>query len=191
MKKGRLKEIVSELQGASKMHLKQSKEIEKHIEDMKAPTKQVTVGDAIGFAGNFIKGAGGVFMSMLSTNSAHGGSYHKDHWRDQAFEKQGEGKGPDFKPVSKEQFNKNWQDMQAGNFGSLLGSNSSRPKPNSDFGEDPVTLGKTETSSNGESVAKAKYKCWKGYKAKGKKKSPSGKRTKSGKIKMVNNCVKK
>jgi hypothetical protein len=33
--------------------------------------------------------------------------------------------------------------------------------------------------------------CWKGYKAKGKKKSPSGKKTKSGKIKMVNNCVKK
>ena len=34
-------------------------------------------------------------------------------------------------------------------------------------------------------------KCWKGYKAKGKKKSPSGKKTKSGKVKMVNNCVKK
>lgn len=34
-------------------------------------------------------------------------------------------------------------------------------------------------------------KCWKGYKAKGKKKSPSGKKTSSGKIKMVNNCVKK
>ena len=33
--------------------------------------------------------------------------------------------------------------------------------------------------------------CWKGYVAKGKKKSPSGKKTKSGKIKMVNNCVKK
>jgi len=32
--------------------------------------------------------------------------------------------------------------------------------------------------------------CWKGYVAKGKKKSPSGKRTKSGKIKMVNKCVK-
>ena len=32
--------------------------------------------------------------------------------------------------------------------------------------------------------------CWKGYVAKGKKKSPSGKKTKSGKIKMVNNCVK-
>ena len=29
------------------------------------------------------------------------------------------------------------------------------------------------------------------YKAKGKKPSPSGKKTKSGKIKMVNNCVKK
>mgnify|MGYP003148374011 CR=1 FL=1 len=34
-------------------------------------------------------------------------------------------------------------------------------------------------------------KCWKGYTAKGKKKSPSGKKTKSGKTKMVNNCVKK
>ena len=32
MKKGRLKEIVSELQNASKMHLAQSKEIEKHID---------------------------------------------------------------------------------------------------------------------------------------------------------------
>ena len=33
-------------------------------------------------------------------------------------------------------------------------------------------------------------KCWKGYVAKGKKKSPSGKKDKNGKIKMVNNCVK-
>tara|TARA_R100000541_G_scaffold52774_1_gene60569 strand:+ start:44 stop:319 length:276 start_codon:yes stop_codon:yes gene_type:complete len=39
MKKGRLKEIVKELQGASKMHLKQSKEIEKHIEDMALPMR--------------------------------------------------------------------------------------------------------------------------------------------------------
>ena len=36
-----------------------------------------------------------------------------------------------------------------------------------------------------------KPSCWKGYVAKGKKKSPSGKRDKNGKIKMVNNCVKK
>jgi len=35
-----------------------------------------------------------------------------------------------------------------------------------------------------------KPSCWKGYVAKGKKKSPSGKRDKNGKIKMVNNCVK-
>ncbi len=33
--------------------------------------------------------------------------------------------------------------------------------------------------------------CWKGYVAKGKKKSPSGAKTKSGRIKMVNNCVKR
>jgi len=39
--------------------------------------------------------------------------------------------------------------------------------------------------------AKAKASCWKGYKAEGKKKSPSGKKTKGGKVKMVNNCVKK
>ena len=36
-----------------------------------------------------------------------------------------------------------------------------------------------------------KMTCWKGYVAKGKKKSPSGKKTKGGKTKMVNNCVKK
>jgi len=41
-----------------------------------------------------------------------------------------------------------------------------------------------------KSVNKKKANCWKGYKAVGKKKSPSGKKTKSGKTKMVNNCVK-
>ena len=38
---------------------------------------------------------------------------------------------------------------------------------------------------------KGKNSCWPGYEARGKKKSPSGKGTKSGAIKMVNNCVKK
>ena len=33
--------------------------------------------------------------------------------------------------------------------------------------------------------------CWKGYKAVGKKKSPSGKKTKSGRTKIVNKCVKR
>ena len=37
LKKGRLEEIVKELAGASKMHLKQSKEIDKHIDDMGSP----------------------------------------------------------------------------------------------------------------------------------------------------------
>ena len=37
MQKGRLQEIVKELAGASKMHLKQSKEIDKHIKDMESP----------------------------------------------------------------------------------------------------------------------------------------------------------
>ena len=32
--------------------------------------------------------------------------------------------------------------------------------------------------------------CWDGYKAKGKKPSPSGKKTSGGRTKMVNNCVK-
>ena len=34
-------------------------------------------------------------------------------------------------------------------------------------------------------------KCWKGYVAQGKKKSPSGKKNPDGSPKMVNNCVKK
>ena len=40
LKKGRLSEIVKELAGASKMHLKQSKEIESHIKDMKSPLEK-------------------------------------------------------------------------------------------------------------------------------------------------------
>jgi hypothetical protein len=40
-------------------------------------------------------------------------------------------------------------------------------------------------------MAAKKNTCWKGYVAKGKKKSPSGKKTKSGRVKMVNNCVPK
>ena len=37
---------------------------------------------------------------------------------------------------------------------------------------------------------KKRPSCWKGYRAAGKKKSHSGKKTKSGRTKMVNNCVK-
>ena len=40
MKKDGLKTIVKELQGASKMHLAQSKKIQGHIEDMKSPVKR-------------------------------------------------------------------------------------------------------------------------------------------------------
>ena len=46
------------------------------------------------------------------------------------------------------------------------------------------------SSEKPESNNKKKANCWKGYKAVGKKKSPSGKKTKGGKTKMVNNCVK-
>ena len=40
-------------------------------------------------------------------------------------------------------------------------------------------------------MKRKRKKCWPGYVAKGTKNSPSGKRTKSGKPKRVNNCVKK
>tara|TARA_R110001592_G_C12544085_1_gene689202 strand:+ start:104 stop:265 length:162 start_codon:yes stop_codon:yes gene_type:complete len=50
-------------------------------------------------------------------------------------------------------------------------------------------IGKIQHSAKTSPLTK-KATCWKGYKAEGKKKSPSGKKTKGGKIKMVNNCVK-
>ena len=40
MKKDGLKTIVKELQGASKMHLRQSKEIDGHIDDMGSPANR-------------------------------------------------------------------------------------------------------------------------------------------------------
>jgi len=48
MKKGRMAEIVKELQGASKMHLKQSKEIAEHIDDMESPAKKTSQETIVG-----------------------------------------------------------------------------------------------------------------------------------------------
>tara|TARA_R110000868_G_C10371149_1_gene718378 strand:+ start:36 stop:485 length:450 start_codon:yes stop_codon:yes gene_type:complete len=73
MKKGRLQEIVKELKGASAMHLKQSKEIKSHIDDMSKGPGKTTMGDVAGYATNFLKGAGGVAASLLSTTSAEAG----------------------------------------------------------------------------------------------------------------------
>ena len=46
------------------------------------------------------------------------------------------------------------------------------------------------TPMNKSPLQKVGDTCWEGYEARGKKKSPSGKKTASGRIKMVNNCVK-
>jgi len=51
-----------------------------------------------------------------------------------------------------------------------------------------VLIGRGVIDKNGSPL---KASCWSGYEAKGKKKSPSGKKTKGGNTKMVNNCVKK
>ena len=67
MKKGRLKEIVAELQAASKMHLKQSKEIAAHLDDMESPTKMVSPLD---------------FEGANSSNSSCWDGYRKDGVKD-------------------------------------------------------------------------------------------------------------
>jgi len=71
-KKTKIDIIIEELQNASKMHLRQSKELSSHVDDMGSPAKQ-TASDAISMAGNFLKGAGGVAASILSTTSAEAG----------------------------------------------------------------------------------------------------------------------
>ena len=48
----KLKTIVKELQGASKMHLRQSKEIEGHIDDMQSPIKMIGAIGALSGGGN-------------------------------------------------------------------------------------------------------------------------------------------
>ena len=67
LKKGRLKEIVTELQGASKMHLKQSKEIAAHIDDMESPA---TMTSPLNFPG------------ANSSNSSCWDGYRKDGVKD-------------------------------------------------------------------------------------------------------------
>ena len=49
---------------------------------------------------------------------------------------------------------------------------------------------KKEARKINNSPMTKKDTCWEGYRAQGQKKSPSGKKTASGKPKMVNNCVK-
>jgi len=149
MKKGRLQEIVKELKGASEMHLKQSKEIKSHIDDMSKGPGKTTMGDVAGYATNFLKGAGGVAASLLSTTSAEAGQ----NVRSQA------------------EFNK---------------QNPINQGVVHDGGELPNSKPKEEMGA----AKKKKNTCWKGYVAKGKKKSPSGKKNSDGSPKMVNNCVK-
>ena len=47
MKYKNLKEIVKQLHGASKMHKKQAKDIDKHIDDMESPVKKRGLWDNI------------------------------------------------------------------------------------------------------------------------------------------------
>ena len=91
-------------------------------------------------------------------------------------------------------------DMQfARDFAKLQSVNKTKPvvinasKSGNILGKTAAQSAVSGMISGGTIAAKTPFEmsCWKGYKAKGKKKSPSGKKTKSGKIKMVNNCVKK
>ena len=152
MKKGRLQEIVKELKGASAMHLKQSKEIKSHIDDMSKGPGKTTMGDVAGYATNFLKGAGGVTASLLSTTSAEAGQ----NIRSQA---QMDKENPTNKGV--------------------VHDGGKLPYPQ-----------KEEPKEEMGAAKKKKNTCWKGYVAKGKKKSPSGKKNSDGSPKMVNNCVK-
>ena len=148
IKKGRLKEIVSELQGASKMHLKQSKEIEKHIDDM-GPKEIRSIEEDFGKPKT---NSLGVTMPAGAILRSVGRMLSPEFPQDEAKNKK---------------YLNAVQEMK------------------------PFEL-KSDGSPGSKDIAPKKAaSCWKGYVAKGKKKSPSRKKTKSGKIKMVNNCVKK
>ena len=91
------------------------------------------------------------------------------------------------------------------NMKSFSGFKSQNVKESVPDGEGEVNLSKSSGlgprtsfggSKNPELVKKFSFpkkkgpSCWKGYRAAGKKKSPSGKKTSGGRTKMVNNCVK-
>ena len=73
MKKDKLKTIVKELQGASKMHLRQSKEIEGHIDDMQSPIKMIGALQ-LGLGGNISarSRSGGGGLSSAASSAAQG-----------------------------------------------------------------------------------------------------------------------
>jgi len=71
MKKDGLSTIVKELENASKMHLKQSKEIQKHIDDMKSPANfnQDVSGENLG---NIQKDKKGNEYALVDNETADG-----------------------------------------------------------------------------------------------------------------------
>lgn len=70
LKNKRLKEIVKELKGASKMHLKQSKDIDKYIEDMESPIKKRGLWDNIHAKRKRIKEGSGEKMRKPGSKGA-------------------------------------------------------------------------------------------------------------------------
>ena len=153
MKKGGLKTIVSELQGASKMHLRQSKEIEKHIDDMGSPAKktsqQTIVGENTGDVKQDKKGRD--YALTLESSIASN-------------------KGDTIRPAGKK-FPKAVVGKSLGIQGSsLMGGDYSVTKT----GDKTSTINNYGSPVNFKGANSSNSSCWKGYKKVGTKKSPSG-----------------
>ena len=175
MKQNRLKEIVKELRAASKMHAGQATEISEHVKDM-------------------AKGASRSSFGPAQTRGLYPDNRNNQRHRI-SFEEQMGVEDPAYNATSndrakKEQKEKEIKETAISNSQEIINENQQNIKAPTIEEYARLTAENVDKNKYVGPPKKKKNTCWKGYVAKGKKKSPSGKKNSDGSPKMVNNCVK-
>ena len=208
MKKGRLKEIVSELQGASKMHAGQATEISAHVKDMAKGASRSSFGPAQWMiesaeekaAADIKRGYSDAKMLPMS-NEQEEKFYNNPSNLDKLT--------PLLSNKTMAGYQENYQ-KEEDKKNTIISDGVKAKEKENDVASSQEVIKQNQKNIKAptleeyarltaENVDKNKYvgppkkkknTCWKGYVAKGKKKSPSGKKNSDGSPKMVNNCVK-
>ena len=197
MKKGRLKEIVSELQGASKMHAGQATEISAHVKDMAKGASRSSFGPAQWMiesaeekaAADIKRGYSDAKMLPMSNEQEekfYNNPSNLDKLTPLLSNKTMAGYQENYQ---KEEDKKNRKNSLSGSQ-EVIKQNQKNIKAPTLEEYARLTAENVDKNKYVGPPKKKKNTCWKGYVAKGKKKSPSGKKNSDGSPKMVNNCVK-
>ena len=197
MKQNRLKEIVKELRAASKMHAGQATEISAHVKEMAKGASRSSFGPAQWMiesaeekaAADIKRGYSDAKMLPMSNKQEekfYNNPSNLDKLTPLLSNKTMTGYQENYQ---KEEDKKNRKNSLAGSQ-EIINENQKNIKAPTIEEYARLTAENVDKNKYVGPPKKKKNTCWKGYVAKGKKKSPSGKKNSDGSPKMVNNCVK-